>query len=392
MKIFVIGTRGFPDIQGGVEQHCENLYPRLAANKCFITVFRRKPYIANRHRISNSIRFIDLISTRISGFEAFFHSFLSTITCLLSKHPDIVHIHNIGPGFFMPLLKLFGLKVILTYHSPNYEHKKWNLSAKWFLRLSEVISLWFADKIIFVSEQQMKKFPAFQQKSIWIPNGIREPKFVIQKEISYLNKYYIHPKSYILFVGRLTPEKGVDVLLKAFNKIKTKKKLVIAGAADNNEAYYDSLTRIAGISSQVVFTGFVTGYELFCLYKNAHFFVLPSFNEGNPIVMLEAMSYGLPVVASDIAANKEIKLPSKSYFPTGDVEALAKKLDEMIHNEANVEHYDLNRYNWENITQQTLETYKAILAENKQKPSGTGNLKGRRKRKTPWKPAPALSS
>jgi glycosyltransferase involved in cell wall biosynthesis len=365
MKIFVMGTRGFPDIQGGVEQHCENLYPLLASKKCLITVFRRKPYIVKSDKTCNCIRFIDLFSTRIPGFEAFVHSFLSAIRCLSMKRPDIVHIHNIGPGFFMPLLKLFGLKVVLTYHSPNYEHTKWSFPAKYFLRTCETISLWCADKIIFVSEHQMGKFPNFKQKTICIPNGIKNPKLLYQKKTSYLEKINIQAKDYILFVGRLTPEKGVDVLLEAFKKTKTNKKLVIAGAADNNGTYVGKLNTIAENSSQIVFTGFVTGNDLSCLYENAHAFVLPSYNEGNPIVMLEAMSYGLPIIASDIPANKEIKLPSESYFTTGNVQALVKKLDDVIHKEVNVEHYDMNRYNWENIAQQTLEIFNGILAENK---------------------------
>lgn len=136
MKIFVFGTRGFPDIQGGVEKHCEALYSGFSSDFS-ITVFRRKPYII-RTPYYNQIQFIDLPSTRIKGFEAIFHSLVCALICIW-KRPNIVHIHNIGPGFFIPLLRLFGLKIVLTYHSANYEHKKWGYLSKKILELSEFL-------------------------------------------------------------------------------------------------------------------------------------------------------------------------------------------------------------------------------------------------------------
>ena len=124
MKIFVLGTRGFPNIQGGAEKHCEQLYPFMS-KEVEVTTFRRKPYVEkNAPQKWENISFVDLPSTKIKGLEALFHSFLSAIYSIF-KRPDIVHIHNIGPGLVTPLLRLFGIKVVVTYHSPNYEHKKW---------------------------------------------------------------------------------------------------------------------------------------------------------------------------------------------------------------------------------------------------------------------------
>ena len=145
MKVYVFGTRGFPGVQGGVEKHCEYLYMNFPKD-IQVTVFRRKSYIHQNVTYSN-IRFIDLPSTKIKGIEALVHSFLCSLVCII-KRPDIVHIHNIGPGFFVPLLRLFNLKVVLTYHSANYEHKKWGWLAKHFLKLSEKIALIFSNKII----------------------------------------------------------------------------------------------------------------------------------------------------------------------------------------------------------------------------------------------------
>ncbi len=171
MKICVLGTRGFPKIQGGVEKHCEALYPLLAKENDII-VFRRKPYVTDLTTTFDNIRFIDLPSTKIKGFEAVLHSFLSTLYAVCLR-PDIVHVHNIGPAMFTPILKLFRLKVVLTYHSPNYEHKKWGWLSRQILLLSEMIALKSADAIIFVNKFQMEKYEySVRKKSYYLPNGI----------------------------------------------------------------------------------------------------------------------------------------------------------------------------------------------------------------------------
>ena len=165
MKIDVIGTRGFPGIQGGVERHCERLYPPMPPT-FQIRVFRRRPYLNPEYANAAypHIRFCDLPSTRIKGFEAVAHSFLATAISAFSKS-DVVHIHNIGPAMFTPLLRAFGKKIVLTYHSANYEHDKWNPLEKILLRTCEKIALAAANKIIFVNRFQLKKYPAKIQRT-----------------------------------------------------------------------------------------------------------------------------------------------------------------------------------------------------------------------------------
>ena len=171
MKICVIGTRGFPNVQGGVEKHCEALYPLLAKDNEII-VFRRKPYVKDKTISYPNIRFIDLPSTTIRGFEAALHSFLAIVYSLCIR-PDVVHLHNIGPAIFSPVLKLFRIKTVMTYHSPNYEHDKWGWLARNILLLSEKVALKFTDAIIFVNKFQMEKYKEkVKRKSYYTPNGI----------------------------------------------------------------------------------------------------------------------------------------------------------------------------------------------------------------------------
>lgn len=357
MKVFVLGTRGFPDIQGGVEQHCESLYPLLGSDDCMITVFRRKPFIVKREKVFDHISFIDLPSTRIPGFETFYHSFLSTVVCII-KRPDIVHIHNIGPGFFVPFLKIFGLKVVMTYHSPNYEHVKWSPFTRLFLKFSEFLSTKFADVIIFVSFYQKEKL-GNKVNYIHISNGVMLPSQTDNDD--YIKDLGLLNRKYILSVGRFVEEKGFDLLIRAFSKTKQKGfQLVIAGDSDHETSYSFHLKELAK-ANKVVLPGFIRGDNLSQLYTHARLFVLPSYNEGQPLSLLEAMSYHLPVLASDIPANMQVALPEESYFTSGNEISLQEKLDQKLNSEFEAVNYDMTTYNWDNIAIQTKNVYRQLL-------------------------------
>ncbi|MDR2233238.1 MAG: glycosyltransferase family 4 protein [Tannerella sp.] len=359
MSIFVIGTRGIPDIQGGVERHCENMYPYLS-EYYNITIFRRKPYVRDHLKIWHNIRFIDLTSTKIKGFETVFHSLLTSLVCIV-RRPDIVHVHNIGPGMFTPLLRLFGLKVVITYHSPNYEHAKWNRWQKMILRFSEYCALKFANKLIFVSRVQYRKFSSkYAYKAVWIPNGVKSPVFSISTD--YIHSLGLTEEKYILSVGRITQEKGFDYLIEAYKQMKDNDfRLVIAGGEDHHSAYSKQIVKQAH-DNHVILTGFITGEPLYQLYSHAGLFVLPSYNEGHPIALLEAMNYNIPVIVSDIPANKEIGLDDEVYFQTGNVGELTIKMHQQIAALPRKKQYEMSQYNWEIIANQTVDVYHRLFA------------------------------
>ena len=354
--IAVIGIRGLPGIQGGVEMHSENLYPLM--QNVSLRVYRRKPYLTElSHKHFGNIEFVDLPSTRIKGFEAVFHTLLCVIHILFHR-PDYVHIHNIGPGMFAPLLRIAGIKTVMTYHSPNYEHKKWGFIARNILRFSEFLSLNSVNKVIFVNKFQMAKYSdRIQQKSIFIPNGIvaTEPTTAT----SFIEQIGIKPNEYILAVGRLTPEKGFEHLVEAVNQIDDVKHLVIAGACDH-DAHYFNLLKSLDTHKKVVFTGFTFGNNLAQLYSHARMYVLSSVNEGFPLVLLEAMNYSLPIVATDIPATHLIELPAESYVEKANPQSLALGIQQMLKNPIGRIHYDLSEYNWHSIANQTLQTIQSI--------------------------------
>jgi len=345
--VAVIGTRGFPGIQGGVEVHSYHLYTHM--EDVHVRLYRRRAYLTEQSaRTFPNIEYIDLPSTRVKGFEAVWHTLLSVLHIMVHR-PDVVHIHNIGPGMFAPVLRLLGLPVVLTYHSPNYEHSKWNAPARWLLRQCERLSLRFSNRVIFVNRHQMEKCGALD-KSVFIPNGI-DP-VTRSESTSFLEKHGIRQGEYLLAVGRLTPEKGLEYLVEAANRLSQVCQVVIAGASDHDTAYRDMLERL-DTGKKVIFTGFTTGEDLRQLYSHARGFVLPSVNEGFPMVMLEAMAYGLPIVCSDIPGTRQVELPEQDYFMVKNVDSLCGAIIRLLESPSVPQRYDLEQYDWKTIAAAT---------------------------------------
>ena len=354
--IAVIGTRGFPGIQGGVESHSYHLYTHM--EDVHVRVYRRRAYLtAQSAQTFPNIEYIDLPSTRVKGFEAVWHTLLSVFHILFHR-PDVVHIHNIGPGMFAPLLRLFGLPVVLTYHSPNYEHAKWSAPARWLLRQCEKLSLRFSNRVIFVNKHQMEKCGALE-KSVYIPNGI-DP-VTRSENTSFLQRHGILKGEYLLVVGRLTPEKGLQYLVDAANRLPQVSQVVIAGASDHDDSYRKQLEQLDK-GHKVIFTGFTTGDDLNQLYSHARAFVLPSVNEGFPMVLLEAMAHGLPIVCSDIPGTRQVDLPEQDYFAVGDVDSLAATLSRLLESPDEQHNYDLKQYDWDDIARQVFKQYDLAIS------------------------------
>lgn len=356
MKIVVIGTRGIPGIQGGVETHCEELYPRIAAMGHDVTVMRRRNYVTDDNRLKQykGVKLVDLYAPNGKSLEAIVHTTLAVFKARRLK-PDVLHIHGIGPGILAPVARMMGMKVVLTVHSFNYDHDKWNRFGKYILRLGERWSTRWANRIISISqpikESLETRYPGRKVELIF--NGVNKPHEVAAAAPG--------GKPYLLALGRLVPEKGFDILIKAFVKsgLKDKYDLVIAGEADHATPYSEQLkadAREAGI----IMPGYVTGEPLRRLMAGTDLFLLPSRTEGLPIALLEAMSYGLDVLVSDIPANRLPQLAPDDFFKAGDTDALASRLIEKAAAGKRSREYDLAPYNWDNIARRTAEVYESL--------------------------------
>lgn len=363
MKICVIGTRGFPKIQGGIETHCEELYSRIA-NKfdCEVIVFRRTPYIKDGLSSYKNIRFIDIWIPRNKYLETFLHSLFSTVYTLFLK-PDIAHYHNTGPGVFIPILKLFRIKVVFTYHNISYTQKKWNQASKFFLNFTERICFKFSDYFIFISDtikdMMVERYKILDYEII--RNGVVKPSKATSSD--YIDSLNLKRHKYIIGVGRFLEEKGFDYLIDSFKMAKVKDyKLVIAGDADYPTTYSLKLKNKA-LENDVVLTGFIKDEKLQQLFTFAQLYIMSSFEEGLPIALLEAMSYNLDVLASDIQPNLEIGLDADDYFEVGNSVELSRKITEKLENPKtrDFEKKISENYNWDNISNATYYLYTKLL-------------------------------
>ncbi len=362
MKIAVVGTRGFPGVQGGVETHCRQLYPGLADRGCDVTVFARKPYVDSAPYTYRGVRVIPLSCPANKFLEAVVHTFKGVLKARVIK-PDILHIHAVGPSLFVPLARLLGMKVVITNHGPDYNRKKWPPPARMFLRFCERMGAVFANEVIAISDSIAADIKnKYGRDSVVIPNGVDLPSPPDTENA--LKKYGLRNGRYILAVGRFVPEKGFDDLIGAFNRLELEDlKLVIAGDADHEDRYSRALKAKARSNENIVLTGFITGRPLQELYSHAGLFVLPSYHEGLPIVLLEAMSYGLSCIASDIPANRNVELEEERFFEPGNVASLADKIREFINRpwraaERRRQIALINdKYNWGKIAGRTLEVY-----------------------------------
>lgn len=372
-RVIVLGTRGFPHIQGGVEIHCENLYPQLVRRGCEVIVFTRKPYVNLSSDIYRGVKLIHLPCPKNKFLEAFLHTFIGVIIARKFS-PDILHIHAIGPSLFTPVARLLGLKVIITNHGPDYQRKKWGKLAKCVLKLSERLGSTWANSIICISKpiaDHIKR--KYNRDAAVIPNGVTVMKNV--QSDGTLKKYALTKGKYVLSVGRFVPEKGFHDLIDAFNLLPIANprfqdndwKLVIVGCADHEDNYSINLKEKANGNNRIILTGFLTGKPLQELYRHAGLFVIPSYYEGLPIVLLEAVSYGLSCIASDIPANKSVELSTDRFFSVGDIKVLAEKIKEFIDKplcdeEKNRQiHMITERYNWGEIAHKTVDVYKSAL-------------------------------
>ena len=369
MKIFVTGTRGFPDVQGGVEKHCQELYPRLVKYGCEVTVATRKPYISLNKRVRawQGVSFVHLWCPKIKSLEAIIHTFLAVIVASM-RSADILHIHAVGPALLTPLAKLLGLKVVLTTQGSDYARAKWGTFAKMVLRLGEFFGTKYADRVIIVSNQIREQLETKYKRTdlVLIPNGVTLPVLVPAGET--LQRYGLEAKKYVFTATRLVPEKGLHDLIGAYARIENPEfKLVIGGGADHETPYSRQLKKMADETPGVILSGFVSGIPLGELYSNAGLFVLPSYHEGLSLALLEAISYDLPVLVSDIPPNKEIPLPDYRFFPVGNVDILSRRMVERFRAGITAqEKEDQTRilqtdYNWDTIAKETYEVYKSVM-------------------------------
>jgi glycosyltransferase involved in cell wall biosynthesis len=360
MKVFVTGTRGIPNVMGGVETHCEELMPRLAARGAEVTVARRAGYVSDGLMEWKGVRLVDLPSPKSKAFEAIVHTWRA-VRRAKREGADFVHIHAIGPGLAVPLAKAMGLKVVFTHHGFDYRRAKWGRLARLALRLGERVAAAGADEIIVISseiERTMRERFGRADCHL-IPNGAPPPKSLsAEREAELLAEMGLADGNYFFAACRFVPEKRLHDLVEAYAAAGcARTRLVLAGDTDFEDAYSRRLKERARAAGAVL-PGFVRGEKLEALWRGAKAFFLASSHEGLPVALLEAMRHGVPAWVSDIEATREVQLAADRYFAVGDVGFLVRTMRELDAGPLARESYDLSRYDWERIADETMGVYR----------------------------------
>ena len=371
MKIAMIGQKGIPAIYGGIERHVEELATELAKKGNDVSVYARKWYTPQNINEFKGIKIIHTSSIQTKHLDTITHTFTATIDAIRQKM-DIIHYHGIGPTLVAWIPKLFAknIKVVITCHSLDRYQVKWGIFAKFILRLSEKTAYLFADKTISVAKTVQNYYlDEYKKKTVYIPNGV---KIYSNKDenANLIKNWGLEKDKYILMVARLIKDKGTHYLLEAWqylNKqypnLMSEYKLVITGGTDDLE-YWNELKEIADNNKDIIFTDWQKDETLESLYANCMLFVHPSEREGLPISVLQAMSYGKPVLASDIPGHKEVILDNDFLFDNTSITSLAKKMLGLLKNKEILKNIGVNNkelvkqdYNWKDITRKTLQVY-----------------------------------
>lgn len=362
MKIAMLGHKRVPSREGGVEIVVGEIASRMAKKMHEVTCYNRSRRETKKIKEHNGIRIKWVFTIDVRGIAAMTSSLFASISAALSNF-DVVHYHAEGPSAMCFIPKLFKKRIVVTIHGLDWQRDKWGGFATKYLLWGEKMAVKYADEIIVLSENVKQYFKdTYNRDTCFIPNGIVKHEPLEAKLIK--EKWNLEKDDYILYLGRIVPEKGLTYLVDAYNKLNTDKKLVIAGGASDTNSFYCGLRAKAQDNANIIFTDFVHGNELGELYSNAYAYVLPSDLEGMPMSLLEAMSYGNCCLVSDIPECTEAVADKALHFKKGDVDDLAEKLQMLCDNKEIVEKYKneasdyvCNRYNWDDIVDETLKLY-----------------------------------
>ena len=371
LKIAMLGHKRIPSREGGVEIVVEELSTRMVKLGHQVTCFNRKghhvsgsEFDGNRLPEYKGVKLKTVWTLDKKGLAAMTSSLSAALKAAFGRY-DVVHFHAEGPCAMLWLPKLFGKRCIATIHGIDWQRAKWGGFASQYIKLGEKVAAKYADEIIVLSEAVQKYFKeTYGRKTVFIPNGVSRP--VIREPQLIKEKFGLDKDDYILFLGRLVPEKGISYLIKAFKQIDTDKKLVIAGGSSDTNEFLHELKKLAQNDDRIIFTGFVQGRLLEELYSNAYMYVLPSDLEGMPLSLLEAMSYSNCCLTSDIPECSEVVEDKAIIFEKGNIEDLRAKLQYLDENPDIVHKYKetasdyiCSKYNWDDIVDKTLELYKS---------------------------------
>lgn len=372
MRIAVIGAKGLPPLQGGIEHYCAELYPRMVTQGCSVDLFARASYtetkLGKRYDYKG-VNVIPLPGLKMRGIDAFVTSALGAVASSASNY-DIIHFHALGPSLFTCLPRIASnSKIVVTCQGLDWQRAKWGSFSSGLIQLGEQAAVKFAHGIIVVSDALQTYFQrTYGRQTVYIPNA---PASYADSDsqFNYGKELGLEKGRYILFLGRMVPEKRPDLLIEAFSRLQqTGWKLVLAGGVSDTKTYTAEILNKISNNPNIVFAGELRGMRLAEIVRGAGLFALPSDLEGLPLAMLEAMREGIPVVASDIPPHQQLVAGRGILFEAGNVDSCLQSLQWSIQNPQecakmakNAQIYLQNNYSWERITSDTMRLYTKLL-------------------------------
>lgn len=370
MRIAMIGHKRYGSREGGVEVVVTELARRMAALGHEVTCYDRSgsdvmtgDATSTQERVIDGVRVVPVKTIDKKGLAAASASYYATKAAIADR-PDVIHYHAEGPCAMLPLAAKAGIRTVATIHGLDWQRAKWGKLGSAYIKHGEKAAAQKADEIIVLSRSAQTYFKdTYGRETRFVPNGV-EPKTPLAAQI-IKEKWGLSTGSYILFLGRLVPEKRPELLIEAFKKLDTDKRLVIAGGASDTSEYEKQLRSMAEDDKRILFTGFVTGNTLAELYSNAYCYVLPSDVEGMPMSLLEAMAYGRCCVTSDIPECTDVLAGHGMTFEKGNAEALGTVLQNLLEAPERIEQLGSEArrhveesYSWDSVVAKTLAIYR----------------------------------
>ncbi|MBN1916904.1 MAG: glycosyltransferase family 4 protein [Verrucomicrobia bacterium] len=379
----MLGIRGFPGSLGGAENFSQQVATRLAKRGHEVTVYCRRyvldewakpdvetPGWRGHLRTYRGVTLKLLPTVRSKHLDNILHTVLAT-TDSFGKTFDVIHYHSMGPCLLTPLpYFLRRARVVATAHGLDWTRAKWGGMAKRIIQAGELCSAHFSHVTTTVSKGLARHYRERygKQHVYYVPTGV---EMNAPRRLDQARRWGLEPERYLLFLSRITPEKGAHYLIEAYRRVRPPMKLIIAGGTMFEQSYTDRLQRMvreAGLADQIIFTGFVTDEEMEELFSNAYLYVLPSEIEGLPHSLLQALSYGRCVLASDIDSCREALGECGYTFRSTDVDDLSRELARLVE-DPNLVRAEKDKgiarvkqeYDWETVTDRFVELYSMPL-------------------------------
>ena len=370
MKISVLGTRGVPANYSGLETAVERIGERLARKGHDIAVYCRTHNMTIDGDTYKGMQLVKLPSINNKYLDTLSHTFLSLLH-VFAHRPDLVHLYGVGNSVFLIPLRLLRRPVVISVDALDWQRKKWNRFAAFCLRSSAGVAVQFSDEYIVDSREVAKYYiERYDKPPVYIAYGADMPE-PTQEEGS-VEEFGLEPRKYILFVGRLVPEKGIHHLIEAFELVDTDLKLAIVGDNPHDKSYVESLKATG--DPRIRFLGFVYGKGYRRLCSNAYLYVQPSDVEGTSPALLGAMGFGNCVIVSDIPENLETIGDAGVSFERGNPLSLKEQLEKLIGQPQLVKQHGQRAkarvesvYSWDKIAEDMESLYLSVVARGRTK-------------------------